>query len=75
MNNGINATNIGVAARRRQPSEPREPSRSADGSNSRRQDRHSATVSWYGKLVIVSVLVMGAAWEVFKWILAIITLD
>lgn len=74
MNNGINAANIRVAATRQQPSGPCEPSRSTDGSNTRR-DRRGRTVSWYAKLLIVSMLVMGAAWEVFKWILAIITLD
>jgi hypothetical protein len=63
-----------TAARRQQSSEPREPSRSTDGSNNRR-DRRGSTVSWYVKLLIVSVLLIGAAWEVFKWILAIITLD
>jgi hypothetical protein len=70
-----NAADSGVAARRPQPSEPCGPSQSADGSNTPRRDRRSTTVSWYGKLLIVSVLVMGAAWEVFKWIVAIITLD
>jgi hypothetical protein len=75
MNNGINAANIGVAARRQQPSEPRGPSRGADGYSTPRGDRRSTTVSWYGTLLIVSVLAMGAAWEIFKWIVAIITLD
>jgi hypothetical protein len=36
---------------------------------------HRRTVSWYGRLLIVSMLLVAAGWEIFRWILAIITLD
>jgi hypothetical protein len=35
----------------------------------------AATVSWYGRLLIVGTLLVAAGWEIFRWILAIITLD
>jgi hypothetical protein len=37
--------------------------------------RTEAPVSWYGRLLIVSMLLVAAGWEIFRWILAIITLD
>lgn len=44
--------------------------------NSKRQGRRKvATVSWYGTLLIVGTLLVAAGWEIFRWILAIITLD
>lgn len=44
--------------------------------NSKRQRRRkAATVSWYGTLLIVGTLLVAAGWEIFRWILAIITLD
>jgi hypothetical protein len=43
---------------------------------SKRQGRRKATtVSWYGTLLIVGTLLVGAGWELFRWILAIVTLD
>jgi hypothetical protein len=44
--------------------------------DSKRRDRgKAATVSWYGRLLIVATLLLAAGWELFRWILAIITLD
>jgi len=43
---------------------------------SKRQGRRkTTTVSWYGTLLIVGTLFVGAGWEIFRWVLAIITLD
>ena len=45
------------------------------GIDSKRQARgKTTTVSWYGSLLIFGMLV-AAGWEIFRWILAIITLD
>jgi len=90
MNNSISTANIGAAASQQQLSKPgivtatrsptspqtaeRESARPVDESNARRVHR-TAAVSWYGKLLIVSMPLVGAAWEVFKWIIAVITLD
>jgi hypothetical protein len=90
MNNSISADDIGVEASQQQPFAPgirtvtrsldspkmaeRGSGRPADASRTRR-DRPKAAVSWYGKLLIVSMLLVGAAWEVFKWIITVITLD
>jgi hypothetical protein len=41
----------------------------------RRGRRKAAAVSWYGRLLIFSVLLVAAGWEIFRLILAIITLD
>jgi hypothetical protein len=44
--------------------------------NSKLQGRRKApAVSWYGRLLIVAMLLLAAGWELFRWILAIITLD
>jgi len=40
-----------------------------------RRWRKAAAVSWYGSLLIVSTLLVAAGWELFRWIIAIITLD
>jgi hypothetical protein len=46
------------------------------GMDSKRQGRRkTAIVSWYGSLLIFSMLLVAAGWEIFRWILAIITLD
>jgi hypothetical protein len=37
--------------------------------------RKTTTVSWYGTLLIAGTLLAAAGWEIFRWILAIITLD
>ena len=43
---------------------------------SKRQGRRkTTTVSWCGTLLIVGTLLVAAGWEIFRWILAIITLD
>ena len=34
-----------------------------------------ATVSWYGRLLIISMLLVAAGWELFRLIIAIITFD
>jgi hypothetical protein len=41
----------------------------------RRVRRKAAAVSWYGRLLIFSVLLVAAGWEIFRLILAVITLD
>ena len=41
----------------------------------RRGRRKAAAVSWYGGLLIVSMLLVAAGWELFQWIVTIITLD
>ena len=41
----------------------------------RRGRRKAAAVSWYGRLLIVSMLLVAAGWELFRWIVMIITLD
>ena len=47
-----------------------------DATTSKRQDpRKITTVSWYGTLLIIGTLLVAAGWEIFRWILAIITLD
>ncbi len=46
------------------------------GANSGRPDsRKMATVPWYGRLLIVSMLLAAAGWELFRLIVAIVTLD
>jgi hypothetical protein len=43
---------------------------------SKRQGRRNiTTVSWYGTLLIIGTLLVAAGWEIFRWVLAIITLD
>ena len=52
------------------------PQSTKEATNSKRQGRRKiATVSWYGTLLIVATLLVAAGWEIFRWILAIITLD
>jgi hypothetical protein len=47
-----------------------------EATTSKRQSRRkTTTVSWYGTLLIVGTLLVAAGWEIFRWILAIITLD
>ena len=40
-----------------------------------RDNRKGAPVSWYGSLLIISMLLVAAGWELFRLIIAIITLD
>jgi len=50
--------------------------RPREATTSKRQGRRkTTTVSWYGTLLIVGTLLVGAGWEIFRWVLAIITLD
>jgi hypothetical protein len=52
------------------------PQRTKEATTSKRQGRRkTTTVSWYGTLLIVGTLLVAAGWEIFRWILAIITLD
>lgn len=61
-----------VTKARRTPS----PQPAKDRVNSKRQRRRKVgTVSWYGTLLIVGTLLIAAGWEMFRWILVIITLD
>jgi hypothetical protein len=58
-------------ARRPSPSQP-----TKEETTSKRQGRRKATtVSWYGTLLIIGTLLVAAGWEIFRWILAIVTLD
>ena len=41
----------------------------------RRGRRKAAPVSWYSRLLIVSMLLVAAGWELFQWIVTIVTLD
>lgn len=41
----------------------------------RQRGQRAATVSWYGSLLIVGTLFVAANWELFRLILAIVTLD
>ena len=41
----------------------------------KRGRRKATTVSWYGRLLIISTLLVAAGWELFQWIITIITLD
>jgi hypothetical protein len=43
--------------------------------SNRKGRRRTTTVSWYGTLLIVGALLLAAGWEIFRWILAVITLD
>lgn len=36
---------------------------------------NGASVSWYGRLLIIATLLVGAGWELFRWLLLIITRD
>jgi hypothetical protein len=52
------------------------PQPTKDATTSKRQGRRkTTTVSWYGTLLIIGTLLVAAGWEIFRWILAIITLD
>jgi len=52
------------------------PQPTKEATTSKRQGRRkTTTVSWYGTLLIVGTLLGAAGWEIFRWILAIITLD
>lgn len=46
-----------------------------DANSGRPDNRKMATVSWYGRLLIVSMLLVAAGWEFLRLIVAIITLD
>ena len=46
-----------------------------EANSGRRDNRKMATVSWYGRLLIISMLLVAAGWELFRLIIAIITFD
>ena len=46
-----------------------------EANSGRPDNRKMATVSWYGRLLIISMLLVAAGWELFRLIIAIITLD
>jgi hypothetical protein len=46
-----------------------------EGNSKRKHRRMAAAVSWYGRLLIVNMLLVAAGWEIFRWILAIIALE
>ena len=46
------------------------------GTSSPQQRRRSGpTVSWYSRLLIVGALLVVAGWEIFRLLLAVLTLD
>lgn len=48
----------------------------ATNENSKRQGRRKrATVSWYGRILIIATLFVAAGWELFRWLLMIVTQD
>jgi hypothetical protein len=52
-----------------------QPPQTAKEANSKREGRRKvATVSWYGRLLIIATLLV-AGWELFQWVLMIITQD
>jgi len=56
--------------------ETQSPPRATDGTASKRRHRRNAdAVSWYGRLLIFSTLLVAAGWEIFRLILAVITAD
>ncbi len=53
-----------------------QPPQTAKDANSKREGRRKvAAVSWYGRLLIIATLLVAAGWELFHWILMIITQD
>ncbi len=53
-----------------------QPPQSTTSEYSKREGRLKAvTVSWYGRLLIIATLLVAAGWELFRWILMIITED
>jgi hypothetical protein len=48
----------------------------AKEANSKREGRRKvALVSWYGRLLIIATLLVAAGWELFQWVLMVITQD
>jgi hypothetical protein len=53
-----------------------QPPQTTADQHSKWEDRSKAfTVSWYGRLLIIVTLLVAAGWELFRWILMIITED
>ncbi len=51
------------------------PQATRETTSKRRGRRSASTVSWYGRLLIVGMLLVAGGWEIFRLILAFITLD
>ena len=69
-------TSLSSASRGPTETTGRQSRQSTQEANSGRPDnRKMATVSWYGRLLIVSMLLVAAGWELFRLIIAIVTLD
>jgi hypothetical protein len=51
------------------------PQTTKETTSKRRDDRKPAAVSWYGRLLIFSMLLVAAGWEIFRLILTAVTLD
>jgi len=68
-----------AASHGRTPAEPRAtevtPMPGAAKKVQSRSRPKTATVSWYGSLLIVCALLVAAGWELFRLILAIIVMD
>lgn len=64
-----------------QPSGPTETTgmqsrqKTQEANSGRPDNRKMATMSWYGRLLIISMLLVAAGWELFRLIIAIITFD
>jgi hypothetical protein len=41
----------------------------------RKGSLNRASVSWYGRLLIIATLLIAAGWELFRWLLLIVTQD
>ena len=42
---------------------------------SQRRTRIRPTVSWYGKILIIGALLMTFGWELFRFVITLLTLD
>jgi hypothetical protein len=51
------------------------PQTAKEAISKRRDRRNYADVSWYGRLLIFGMLLVAGGWELFRLILAIMTLD
>ena len=49
--------------------------RTSAATKTTRGDRKGPTVSWYGRLVIIATLLLAAGWEIFRLLMAVVTLD
>lgn len=47
----------------------------AIASSSQKRTRIRPTVSWYGKILIIGALLMTLGWELFHFVITLVTLD